>query len=323
MFARRAFLVVALALIPSLSWAQGEPNDPVSPDAVSADTGDGSGAERVDEARAAFSQAEYGQLVDILGPLFPQRVNELDERARADARQLYAVGLFFRAQQATIPAQRDELLDEARATFLALLRQDPYFQLDPLLYPASVVEVFESVLSEHSDELEALREKMRPDDGPQTIETVYIQREQERARFALVFFPFAVGQFQNDDLVKGTLLAAVQAAALALNFTSFLVVEGLRNPRGYYCTDSSDSETPLCAGQGDDFTAALAWRNVMYGSLITFGLAYVVSVVDAWVNFEEYDVNIRTLDGPPPELTDQPGSGGSSLPIGFSLHFDW
>jgi hypothetical protein len=337
--APRALLLIVLVFLPALAAAQepaGEPAPPpeqpagtdesdngAEPEAEAADAPALDDAERVSAARRAFAQAEYGKLVELLEPLFPDAIATLEDDDRKDARQLFGVGLFFRAQQATAPTQRDALLDRTRSVFLDLLREDPFFQLDPLLYPASVVEVFDGVVADNTEELEELRASMRPDDGPQSIETVYIQREQERANFALVFFPFAVGQFQNGDLVKGTLLASVQAASLILNIASYLVVESLRNPRGYYCTGVDDAQTPLCEGEGDDFTTALTWRNVMYGSLVTFGIAYLVSVADAWVNFEEYDVNIRTLDGPPPELVDQPGSQGSELPIGFSLEFSW
>ncbi len=312
-----------LVFVAAPAWAQGEPDTGGTPDEEVDEVVQESAEAAVNRARSAFGQADYGTLVSILESVVPDRVDDLSVEDRIDARQLYAVGLFFRAQQATGPAERDALLDQARSSFLDLLREDPYFQLDPLLYPASVVELFDDVVANNAEELEKLREELRPNDGPQTIETVYIQREQERATFALIFFPFAVGQFQNGDLIKGTLLASIQAAALTLNFTSFLMIESLRNPRGYYCSGVEGSETPLCAGESNDFATALAWRNVLYGSLITFGLAYVISVVDAWAFFEEYNVNIRTLDGPPPELTDVPGSDRSAVPLGFSLDFDW
>lgn len=285
-------------------------DEPATTDAPS---GDETSVELLDRAREAFREAEYGRIVPTLAPIMDEELRELTEEQRSDARQLYAVGLFFQAQQAQSVAERDGLLDNARAVFLELLREDPEFQLDPLLYPASIVELFDEVVEANAEEISKLREKLRREEGgPAEIETVYIQREATKNRFGLVFLPFAVGQFQNGDLIKGTLLASVQAGALALNFTSFLVIESLRNQEdGRYDVESGN------------YANALAWRNVLYGSLITFGIAYIVSVVDAWTFFEAYDVNIRTLDGPPPELTDLPGSESSAHPLGFSFEMAW
>lgn len=251
--------------------------------------------ERLARAERAFRDGEY----PILRPLLKPTLVPTSQYSRAElthsARILLAVGLYFEAQQVTGAAQRQKLLDEASAQFLALLRDDPFYSLNPMIYPASVVELFASVEAENSAELEALRDELREESAPdaQGLQTVYIEREIDRFSYAVNFLPFGLGQIQNDEPVQGTLFASAQVLSLALNIGSYWRVESLR----------SDVDGKYEAGRGNSAEQARNWQTMQYVGLAAFAGLYVWSVIDALADYKPYNVRIRTLDAPPPELS--------------------
>ncbi len=266
---------------------------------------------RLDRARQAFRNGEYGQLRPLLEPTLEPKPRYEREEARFEARALLGAGAFFEAQAAREASQRDALQRMAKAQFLALLRERPDHVLDPLIYPISVLDMFEQVREEHREELERLRRdpKLAADPG---LETIYIERMVRKRSYALNFAPFGVGQFQNGQPIKGTLFAAGQGVALAINVTSYFVILGLRG--------SSSGDTFY--GTGDDgvsgdYALALGWRQAMLISLGVFTALYGWSVADALWHYEpEQVLQLRTLDRPPPELQPQqrlPPMGGMML----------
>lgn len=304
----RPFICAALLVLPGIVAAQVPPDEQPRPFEAPA-----SPSATLDEARAAFRNGDYAALRRLLEPmLVPSPVFD-DADERIEARQLLGVGLFFDAQQVTDAQDRRAFLDVARQNYLDLLLERPDFVLDPLLYPASVVEMFEAVRSEHAEELQKILDDRNggATQDPAT-QTIYVERNVSRRNFALVFFPFGIGQFQNGDAVKGTLFAVGQVLSIGLNLTSYAMVESLRGADGFY--------DPGVDRRGGDYQDALTWRNVMYGSLGAFVALWVGSVVDGAFYFEDMDVRIRALDAPPPELMpDRPAGPQSLLPLGWSL----
>lgn len=251
--------------------------------------------QRLARAERAFRDGEY----PILRPLLKPTLIPTSQYSRAElthsARTLLAVGLYFEAQQVTGAAQRKQLLDQASAQFLELLRDDPFYSLNPMIYPASVVELFASVEAENSAELEALRDALRQESAldAQGLQTVYIEREVDRFSYAVNFLPFGLGQIQNNEPVQGTLFASAQALSLALNIGSYWRVESLR----------SDIDGKYEAGRGNSAEQARNWQTMQYVGLAAFAGLYIWSVLDALADYKPYNVRIRTLDAPPPELS--------------------
>lgn len=275
---------------------------------------------RLSMARHAFNTAEFDLLRPLLEPLLnPQSL--LDELLdRQEARQLLALGLFFEAQQVPDASQRRTLLKAVRGYFLSILREQPDYTLDPLIYPASVVEIFESVREENREELHNIRAAQNAEnfaDTPPDLQMLYIEREVQNNHFALNFFPFGVGQFQNNSPVKGTLFAIGQGLALAINITSYLMIEYLRGPDGRYETSST--------AQGGNYAEALAWQRVQYSALGSFAALYAWSILDGALNFNGTQIRIRTLDAPPSELnvpTLNTGNG-PGVTLGWSINWRW
>lgn len=266
-------------------------------------------------AQAAFRRAEYGLLAPLLEPICGADSPLGSVDARVQARELLVVGYFFLAQRATSAPERDALLADAAATALNLLRERPDHTLDTLVFPVSVVDLFESVRRDNAEELEALRAQQDTDNGAAQAQTVYVERAVTAHRGWVNFLPFGAGQFQNGHLVKGTTFAFLQGASLAVNAASYWMILRLRDPQdGLYSAEG---------GLTSDFAAAKRWRQALYGGLIGFVATWALSAVDGWLNFEAETVRIRTLDAPPPELGGPRPSVGAGLPLGLSLEFRW
>lgn len=275
---------------------------------------------RLSMARHAFNTAEFDLLRPLLEPLLnPQSL--LDELLdRQEARQLLALGLFFEAQQTHDAPQRRNLLKSVRGYFLNILREQPDYTLDPLVYPASIVEIFENVREENREELHSIRAAQNAEsytDNAPDLQMLYIEREVQNNHYALNFFPFGVGQFQNNSPVKGTLFAVSQGLALAINITSYLMIEYLRGPDGRYETSSS--------AQGGNYAEALAWQRAQYGALAAFAALYTWSILDGILNFNATQIRIRTLDSPPSELNVPSLNTGNEtgLTLGWSINWRW
>lgn len=273
-------------------------------------------AARLEMAREAFRKTDYAMLVPLLQPLAgaDTPLDRLEDRV--EARELLAVGYFFLAQQVTAPSEREVLLDQASRVFLDLLRDKPDHTLDTLIFPASVVELYEVVRRENAAELEQLLAEQNDHDSGGGVETLYVERVSTQHLWWINFLPFGAGQFQNSQYAKATAFAILQGAGLVVNTAAYFVILSQRNPDGFY-----DAE----GGVNSPFATALRWRQVLYGGLIGFATMWAISVIDGLVNFEGETVRIRTLDAPPPELDVISGETGHDfrLPLGLSLELRW
>lgn len=275
--------------------------------------------ERLELAQDAFRRADYRVLVPLLEPL-DEAPERLPVDARVAARELLVVGYYFLAQQVTTHTDRDDYLRKARGAALSMLRDKPEHALDSLVFPVSVVDLVEEVRRENAEELNELIATRHPN-GVGETQTIYLERQVQRHAKWVNLLPFAAGQFQNGDLVKGTSFAILQGAGLALNAVSYWNILRLRDPStGRYSSDG---------GQSSNLAKARRWRQALYGGLGTFAATWIVSAIDGWVNHESEVVRIRTLDTPPPELNAPIGGVRSDaglhnlLELGLSVEFRW
>jgi hypothetical protein len=67
--------------------------------------------------------------------------------------------------------------------------------------------------------------------------------------------------------------------------------------------------------RGQEYLRARSWRQTQWIAAGAFVAIYAASVVDALLTYNRIgDVDIKTLDEPPPELDDPPGSTSSRPP---------
>jgi hypothetical protein len=273
--------------------------------------------QRVAMAEQAFHSADFELLRPLLEPLVEGPITLTDVNLRQQARRLLAVGLFFEAQQVPDATSRAGLLALAREHLLAILRDDPDSVLDPMIFPASVVELYEDVRQSNATELEDILRARRQTPRAQgyELQTLYIEREVRSNHLVLALFPLGIGQFQNRSPVKGTLFAVGQIASLTLNVLSYYMIERLRGPDGTF-----DTRGDL---RGGNYARALAWRNAQFSGLGAFAALYGWSLIDGLIHFEPYYIHIRTLDEAPPELA-PPTAGQPALHhLGWSLRLSW
>ena len=102
------------------------------------------------EAREAFRNIQFAKLRPLLEPILLPTPKLGSKEARLEARALLGTGLFFEAGSAQ-GGETGRLKGEASAQFLEVLREDPDFELDPLIYPSSVVDFFEDTRLEHRE----------------------------------------------------------------------------------------------------------------------------------------------------------------------------
>jgi len=276
--------------------------------------------QRLDRAETAFRNAEFKKITELLRPTLEPTPKFQETADEIRARELLGVGYFLTAQRVPNADARDSLIERARSQFLALLRLRPDYELDPMVFPASVVDLFQSVRESNSTELEQIRrERASPERTAGSSTPIYIERAYERQPFALNFLPLGVGQFQNGDPVRGGLYAAGQVAALSTIGLGTLAIESLRN-----------SETGRFQ-RGDVYLQARSWRQTQWIAAGAFVAIYAASVIDGILAHEPVGkVEIRTLDDPPPELDDDsaPSPDSNSLnPIlrlsPGGLHIRW
>ncbi len=223
-----------------------------------------------------------------------------------EARTLLAVSVFFEAQQLDDPSARDELVSLARDQFLSILLDDPDHEIDPRVYPASVVDLYADVREEHAEAIDAARKDRGGGENPiePGLSTIYFERGVRERYYALNFAPFGIGQFQNGDESAGTAFALLQSAALILNVSAYFIGLSLIDP-----------ETGTVSIE--DLAFARQMQSLQLGSLAAFGGLWLSSAGYAVYRYEPTEfLQIRTLDAPPPELVP-----ATSLMLNFKFDF--
>ena len=267
---------------------------------------------RLEQAETAFREGEFDRLPELLRPLLEPEPQLTETSNRIRARELLGVGLYFEAQQTTDPEERDRLTREVRHHFLHLLRERPDYQLDSLIFPASVVDIFQSVRQQNAEELATIRQRRDQSDGNGSpSKTLYIERGVRENVYGLNFLPLGVGQFQNQQTLKATLFGGAQLLALAYQGLAYWQIERRRLPNGQFPNPT------IC--NCDDLQVARGWRTSQWAALGVFGAVYIGSVIDGLLNYSPTQVRIRTLDKPPPELESGSSSTGNAAKLRIGL----
>ncbi len=274
-------------------------------------------SERIILAQQAYQEFRFQEIVDLLendllDPSLFKNPAQLTE-----ARALTGSALFHLAQSSRQPAEKQTLLSKSESHLLNLLRKEPDYNLDPYLFSRSATEHLEAIRNKHIEELNAIRaeQSTTPNDSGNPV--IYIERATRKQKRILNFAPFALGQFQNNQEVKGTILAMGQSIGLAVNITGYirnqLVVSSL--PGGRF--PRQDDNNP-----GPEISTAQTFRIIQYAGLAMFALFYSYSVVDGLYYYQpEQLLEIKTLDGPPPELQPQSQLPPLNTQIQWTLAF--
>jgi hypothetical protein len=232
-----------------------------------------------EDGAIAFGRGEFGRAVQILGPLLYPEIQLESEGQVVQAHRMLGVAHLFESHP-----------DEARQEFLRLLELRPDYRFDPLLDPVSVVNFFNTVLSEKEGEIAALQERARKAEqaererNARKTTTVAVERHYAHHPAALNFVPFGAGQFQNGQRGKGWGFLAAEATLGAVSVSAFVTnfaVYGL-TPR----TGCSVDITPCPMGfvdRSDQNRSELLTQVQMISGGLFFAVA-AWGIVDAVVN---------------------------------------
>lgn len=228
-------------------------------------------------ATDSYVEADYPTVVTLLAP-------HVDDEAIPAERRIRLLRLVSLAYVLQVPPDAAN----ARVVMTKLLKVDPNFRYLEGLAPPEAIALLDDVRAS----LDLPGEGGGPDPDAEG-ETIYVQRDVKRRVRWAAFIPFGVGHFQNDLAGLGYAFAGLETAALLTNIATFLAVEGLRGPSGFYTRE--------------DRAVAQDLQTAQFWSLGALLVLMVADVVVANVMFVPEDVEIRTLDGPPPELSVRPG----------------
>lgn len=266
--------------------------------------------------RQNYTKAERG-LKSLVGGAVPRARNPV---VRLEARKYLGSTYLFLGKD-----------EAAREQFRLLLDEDPDYEIDPVAFPAAVVQTFQQMKTEveaerareaareaakreeeRSRELEQLlQQQKRIDELEALARTETVERVNSRWIAAL---PFGVGQFQNQDRRLGIMFAVTESIFLVGSVATFIGHNALRN--------ENPSESELRRFERTERALRISnWVSV--GGLLGF---YVAGVVEAQLRFKPV---IRTTrerelqDDPPvtgrrgPELRFQLGLTGGRLRVDF------
>ncbi len=182
---------------------------------------------------------------------------------------------------------------EAEALFEELLREDPDYELDPVLFPTDILDTFYKVKLRIADELAAIQSEKEKEAAKAKAEKkamkkkllesikeatrpVYLGREQQARSLFFAFVPFGVGQLQNGQMLKGYLFLGGELALLGANITIWGLSE-------YY---KKQAESVTHAGRKSTYSSyfrSLRLATNIMGAVVI--AAMVAGVVDALVYY--------------------------------------
>jgi len=223
---------------------------------------------RLERAEKALRDFEYQKLRPTLEDmLVPEpRFDTRDDRLRA--RTLYMIGLFFEQQTGSLDVTIPSTI---RQQALALLREEPSYELDNNIVPRGLITIIDEVREENKDELDRLEQVDAPK-GQQQLTVTY-----NRNPFIVNFLPMGLPQFLNGQEVKGTLFAVGQTAALGTNVTFWMVHRSIVRQNDFdIARQDVETQTQL--------------RNLTIGIYAALGVTaalYIYSVIDGTRNFQE------------------------------------
>lgn len=214
-------------------------------------------------ARNLYEYGDYDKVVKLLERALS--VGKFDESQIAAVHELAGICSFI-LQNKT----------KAREHFLQLLMRAPDTKLDPLYVPPIIIDFFEEVRKENREMLEAIRAHLaRQKQERERQERMANMAVKVKNPYFVNFIPFGAGQFQNEEQIKGGLFLSGEALLLSLNIAAYFVSDGLKGKDGRY--SAADAED------------ARSWRIVQYSAMGALVLVAVGGVIDAVLNWQEYD----------------------------------
>ena len=206
---------------------------------------------------------------------------------------------------------------EAEIQFEALLREDPDYELDPVLFPTEILDAFYQIKLRLAEELAAIqkakeealikakaeKEKKKKELKKAILEAarpVYLRTQERPKYFILTLVPFGAGQFQNRQDLKGWLFMGGELALAVANLTLWGISE-------YYLLKSR-SCSEFCSNTENTYYNFQDATNVVAGVLVAAMLAGIIDAIVYYVRLRQKKPAFEQIDEDdvPPDLRKPP-----------------
>lgn len=228
-------------------------------------------ADALERAENAWVFGDFDEVIEALEPHLLPTAPPIEPRTLIRA--------YGRLGASAVYAERTDLAD---AAFLALLQLDSGHELNPLIYPNTVIRYFEQVRETYADQIG----DTEPDVAPG--ETVFVERSVERQPRAVSMAPFGYGFYARGEPGIGTAWLVTELTLGATSLGMYIANETARDSEtgAIVRTSTTERRRTVQIITGTGFFVAIA-ANVLHGALAHRSISSV-----------EY----RTLDEPPPEF---------------------
>ncbi len=262
------------------------------------------------KARQESLQGNHARVIFILRPLLYPTSKFSTESKEIEALRLLGLSFWFKGD-----------VDNAEQAFSVLLNRRPNFTLDPVVVPVGAIEFFNKIKKKMKEKLEQIRkakelEELRKKQSEEQARRKRLEDWKKNAPILMKstvinksfyiynLFPFGVGQFQNGHNTKGWVIAGLQTGVAAISVSAYTYLL-YRYPKGTVPSDEIKSAKQI--------------QYLQFGSGVAFFALWLVSAVDAIVNFtptrtEEFSRFVPRREGGV-KLFAAPVEGGGLLGI--------
>ncbi|MDX2015461.1 MAG: hypothetical protein SFW67_35040 [Myxococcaceae bacterium] len=287
-------VALALALVATTAFAQTTPE------------------RELELARALFDAGKYGETVALVRKALG--VTNFTDEQRIELHRMAGLSSFNLLE---LPA--------AKESFLALLRLNPDYVLDPFIAPPPALRLFEQVRKDNADELTLVRqllqvraeqkrreeeEKRKAAEARGSGRTITI----ERRPFWMNFLPFGAGQFVQERTGWGIAFAVTEGVFAVTSIIAYWAIELLKTNivEIYDGLQGTEVQRTIRGIPQSARAQRDAWNVVKFSTGGAFYATWVVGIVDAIVHHEgDKQTETRDAPAPPPRLsvTLLPGGG--------------
>ncbi|MBK8171090.1 MAG: hypothetical protein IPK60_12200 [Sandaracinaceae bacterium] len=258
-------------------------------------------------ARSAYESQDHRTAVARFEELLGGDVPRISTRALIlESRKYLGASYLFLTRRA-----------DAEHQFELLLRDDPQYELDPVAFPAEVIQIFTDVrtrLVSEATRTEAARREREEAARREAADRLLLERgrmdrllslageervEVQHQRW-IAWLPLGAGQFQNGHTALGTTFLVAESLLLATSITTYI----------WHAT-LPDSSALTVQSRAEARTREENLVTLNYISLAAFVGVAAIGIVDAHIRFVPFVSQTRHRDVPP-ELTN-----GMQLNVGF------
>jgi len=239
-------------------------------------------------ARNAFDAGEYKEAVTRFKTLLKRDVK--NQALRLECHKFLGVAYLFIDDK-----------EMAKHHFSELLTIDPNYSVDPLMFPIEVVDFFHDVKRKSKSRLRALaqarakeemrrkaeQEKRQKAEFEKLRRNVYYERRRKTNSLLVAFMPFGAGQFQNGDIVKGSLFLSGEAILGITSVVTYFLHENLRK--------QADKPFASSAKLAQTERRETSLRITNQASVVAFGALAIIGIIDALYGYEKETVTWKRV----------------------------